>query len=114
LYFIFAQYFNQNTFKGNNNNLANKGLVIIFTIMDEEKYKTKFQLEKEAKDMAIYTEWCELMKEPGAMAIAVGKYLCEKYNIYGLSTIISFADKGMTIGEMFRPDIDHSCTYKNF
>jgi hypothetical protein len=55
--------------------------------MNEKIIKTEFQLEKETKDMVVYTELCELMKEPGAMATAVGKYLCEKHNIYGLSTI---------------------------
>jgi hypothetical protein len=52
-----------------------------------ETFKTKFVLEKEAKDRAVYNEWNELMAQPGAMSGAVGKYLCEKYGIYRTDTI---------------------------
>ena len=49
--------------------------------------KTQFQLEKEAKELAVYTEHKELMSQPGAMATAVDEILMRKYGIYSKSTI---------------------------
>ena len=55
--------------------------------MDESKIKTKFRIEKEARELAIYNEWNELMSQPGVMAMSVRKYLCEKYGFGAESTI---------------------------
>ncbi len=57
--------------------------------MGDSIVKTSFQIEKEAKDMAIYNEWKELMSQPDAMATAVHEYLMNKYHIYSKSTIWS-------------------------
>ncbi|MCL1933279.1 MAG: hypothetical protein FWF53_05675 [Candidatus Azobacteroides sp.] len=53
----------------------------------DEIFKTKFQADREARDMAIYNEYNELMKEPGAMICAVSEYLCGKYGYYRHGTI---------------------------
>lgn len=55
--------------------------------MGETAIKTPYQLEKEAKERAIYNEWNELMAQPGAMATAVEQHLMQKYGIYAKSTI---------------------------
>jgi len=57
--------------------------------MEEKVLKTDFQLEKEAKEMAIYNEYNELMKQPGAMATAVDEHLMKKYGVHSKSTIWS-------------------------
>lgn len=49
--------------------------------------KTQFQLEKEAKELAVYNEHKKLMAQPGAMATAVDEILMRKYGIYSKSTI---------------------------
>jgi hypothetical protein len=60
--------------------------------MDEKKIKTSFRLKKEARELAIYNEWKELMKHPGAMATAVDAYLTEKYE-FGSQTTVWFIRK---------------------
>lgn len=55
--------------------------------MDAKKIKTEFRLRKEARELAIYNEYNELMAQPGAMATAVDKYLTEKYGFGSESTI---------------------------
>jgi len=55
--------------------------------MDNAIIKTEYQLEKEARELAIYNEWNELMSQPGAMASAVEKHLMQKYSIHAKSTI---------------------------
>lgn len=55
--------------------------------MEKKVFKTAYQEEMEAKDMAIYTEWNELMKIPGQSATAVTQHLMQKYNIHSQSTI---------------------------
>jgi hypothetical protein len=55
--------------------------------MSKSVLKTDYQLEKEAKELAIYEEWNELIKQPGSMATAVGDYLMNKHNIFSRSTI---------------------------
>lgn len=42
--------------------------------MEVRKIKTEFRLKKEARELAIYSEYNELMAQPGAMATAVDKY----------------------------------------
>jgi hypothetical protein len=55
--------------------------------MEKQVFKTNYQLEKEAKDMAIYQEWNELMQVPEQSATAVTQHLMQKYGIHSLSTI---------------------------
>ena len=55
--------------------------------MDEKIIKTDFRIKKEAREIAIYNEWNELMAQPGAMASAVDRYLREKYEFGADSTI---------------------------
>lgn len=55
--------------------------------MEKQVFKTDYQLEKEAKDMAIYQEWNELMLIPGQSATGVTQHLMQKYNIHSSSTI---------------------------
>jgi hypothetical protein len=57
------------------------------TYMDEIQLKTDYRIRKEALELAIYHEWNELMKRPGAMATAVDKYLREKHGFGADSTI---------------------------
>ena len=80
--FIFALCFNQNAFK-NKNKYFNTEInqIVNPKNMEEKTLKTEFQLEKEAKEMAIYNEYNELMKQPGAMATAVDEHLMKKYTV---------------------------------
>lgn len=55
--------------------------------MEKKVFKTAYQEEQEAKDMAIYNEWNELMQLPGQSATAVAQHLMQKYNIHSQSTI---------------------------
>jgi hypothetical protein len=57
--------------------------------MDEKIFKTEFRIKKEARELAIYNEWNELMKQPGAMATAVDRYLTQKYE-FGSETTVWF------------------------
>lgn len=60
--------------------------------MDERKIKTPFRIKKEARELAIYNEWSELMSQPGAMATAVDRYLTQKYE-FGSETTVWFIRK---------------------
>ncbi|MCL1933280.1 MAG: hypothetical protein FWF53_05680 [Candidatus Azobacteroides sp.] len=60
--------------------------------MEENKIKTKFRIEQEAKETAIYNEYNALMSQRDAKATLVRKYLCEKYG-FGASTTIWFIYK---------------------
>jgi hypothetical protein len=55
--------------------------------MNEKIIKTDFRIKKEARELSIYNEWNKLMSQPGAMAMPVRKYLCEKYGFGAESTI---------------------------
>lgn len=55
--------------------------------MEVRKIKTEFRLKKEARELAIFSEYNELMAQPGAMATAVDKYLTQKYGFGSESTI---------------------------
>ncbi len=50
-------------------------------------FKTPYQEEREAKDLAIYNDYNELMKVPGQSATRVTAHLMEKYGIHSASTI---------------------------
>lgn len=49
--------------------------------------KTAYTVEKEKRDRAIYREYCEIMKRPGAASTYVTAYLMKKYNIHSPATI---------------------------
>lgn len=55
--------------------------------MEKKVFKTAYQEEQEAKDMAIYKEWNELMQLPRQSASAVTQHLMQKYGIHSQSTI---------------------------
>ena len=55
--------------------------------MSKTQLKTKYQIEKEARELAIYNDYNELMKEPGAMSTAVTSHLQKKYNLHAPSSI---------------------------
>lgn len=55
--------------------------------MKTQVFKTPYQVEQEAKDMAIYNEWNELMKVPGQSRTGVTQHLMHKYSIHAQSTI---------------------------
>ncbi|MDR3272328.1 MAG: hypothetical protein LBT29_02430 [Flavobacteriaceae bacterium] len=55
--------------------------------MGKTVFKTDFKLGKEAKELAIFNEWNELVKQPGSMKTAIDEYLMEKYDIFSKSTI---------------------------
>ena len=52
-----------------------------------EDFRTDFQREREQRDLAIYTDYEEMMSVPGRSATVVGRQLMEKYNIHSLGTI---------------------------
>jgi hypothetical protein len=55
--------------------------------MEEKKFKPEYQREKEARELALYNEYNELMKTPGAMATAVNEFLMKKHNLHARTTI---------------------------
>lgn len=52
----------------------------------ENMFKTPKQQKKEARDRAIYSEWCELTSKEGNSKMAVANYLSDKHKV-SLSTI---------------------------
>ena len=52
-----------------------------------EVLKTPLQERRLKRDMAIYTDWEQMMSVPGQSATEVGKVLMEKYDINSLGTI---------------------------
>ncbi len=50
-------------------------------------FKTAYKAEQEAKDLAVYNEWNELMKVPGQSATGVAQHLMQKHGIHSQSTI---------------------------
>ncbi|MDR3046543.1 MAG: hypothetical protein LBU51_02890 [Bacteroidales bacterium] len=50
-------------------------------------FKTPWKIIKEAKELEIYKEYNELIKEPGAMATAVDTHLAGKYGFGSETTI---------------------------
>ncbi|MDR1938744.1 MAG: hypothetical protein LBQ73_09665 [Tannerellaceae bacterium] len=57
--------------------------------METKILKTPWRVKKEAKELAIYREYNELLKQPGAMATAVDAYLTEKYGFGSETTVWS-------------------------
>lgn len=55
--------------------------------MQNQVLKTQYAIEKEAEEKAIYDEYNELLKMPGAMRTMVDEVIMKKYNIHSSSTI---------------------------
>ena len=49
--------------------------------------KTKRQIDRKQRDLAIYNEYNELIQISGASRTAIVHHLMKKYNIYGASTV---------------------------
>lgn len=56
-------------------------------------FKTQFRVEKEAKELAIYNEYNELMKAEGQSRTAVTSFLMQKHGIHSQSTIYEIRKK---------------------
>lgn len=52
-----------------------------------EVLRTKLQERRRKRDMAIYSEYEEMMKVPGQSSTEVSKRLMQKYDINSLGTI---------------------------
>lgn len=61
--------------------------------MGNEVFKTDFQLERERKHLAIYTEYNQLMRTKGRSKTVVNRHLMEKYGIHSPSTIYAILKK---------------------
>lgn len=48
---------------------------------------TDYQKKKQAKELAIYHDYNQLMSSPNAMKVAVQEVLMKKYSIHSRSTI---------------------------
>lgn len=55
--------------------------------METKVFKTKCQTEREARDMAIYKEYKELMDVKGQSKTLVAEHLMKKYGIHSIGTI---------------------------
>lgn len=55
--------------------------------MTKTVVKTKYQIDKEARERAIYDDYNKLMEQPGAMSTAVTDHLMKKYNLHSRSSI---------------------------
>lgn len=53
------------------------------TIQNESKVKTTFRIKKEARELAIYNEWNELMTLPGAMSTVIKRLADEEHDWIG-------------------------------
>ncbi len=52
-------------------------------------FKTEVQRQRVQRDMAIYSDYEQLMSVPGQSATEVVKHLMKKYDIHAMSTIYS-------------------------
>lgn len=55
--------------------------------MEIKAKKTKYRIEKEARDLKIYQDWRDEMEKPGAMVTAVNQYVMQKYGIHSTSNV---------------------------
>jgi hypothetical protein len=56
-------------------------------IMGNEVLKTTLQQEREQRDLAVYSDYEQMMSIPGQSATEVTKALMKKYGIYSQGTI---------------------------
>lgn len=55
--------------------------------MEEKVFKTQCQTEREARDLAIYNEYNDLMSVKGQSKTVVMEHLMSKYGIHSIGTI---------------------------
>lgn len=55
--------------------------------MTQTQFKTECQIEKEAKEDALYAEYLELTSDATKSKTKINELLMSKYKIYGVSTI---------------------------
>lgn len=55
--------------------------------METKVFKTQCQTEREARDMALYNEYNELMSVKGQSKTVVMEHLMNKYGIHSVGTI---------------------------
>lgn len=55
--------------------------------MEAKVFKTQCQTEREARDLAIYNEYNDLMSVKGQSKTVVMEHLMNKYGIHSISTI---------------------------
>lgn len=53
----------------------------------ELEFKTKWQMKKESKELALYTEYQQMIAVPGRSKVEIAKYLAEKYELATISTV---------------------------
>lgn len=56
-------------------------------MMEAKVFKTQCQTEREARDLALYNEYNELMAVRGQSKTVVMEHLMEKYGIHSVGTI---------------------------
>ena len=55
--------------------------------MSQVTLRTNFQIEREARDLAIYNEYQELISVAGASACKVNEHLMNKYGLHSQGSI---------------------------
>lgn len=55
--------------------------------MEARVFKTECQAEREARDLAVFREYEDLMSRPGQSATKVNQHLMKKYGIHSAGTI---------------------------
>lgn len=53
-----------------------------------EDLRTSFVIQKEARELRIYSDFMELANRPGAMKTKVTKIICDKYGIHSAVTLL--------------------------
>ena len=54
---------------------------------NKPRRKTRFQAERDARDLAIYNEWNKLAADPEQSRVEINNYLMNKYGIHSPGTI---------------------------
>lgn len=55
--------------------------------MKKKDLTTEYHQKKEAKELAIFNDWTEMMAQPGAMSTTVDETIMSKYDIYSAATV---------------------------
>lgn len=50
-------------------------------------FQSEYKQKKEAKDEAIYRDYCEMMKQPGAMKMVVMAEVAKKHGLYSITSV---------------------------
>lgn len=54
---------------------------------NKPRRKTRFQAERDARDLAIYNEWNKLAADPEQSRVEINNYLMMKYRIHSSGTV---------------------------